>query len=158
MQKFTQGHFFTVAVPVSRPEASRKVMVLPRVVLVPVIRPDESRKVVLPVLDCVAVPVVLPCASLKVVLVPDVLVVVEALPFSSLSETVLPASEDAAGSAKARTGNRRARISFMQALDDVWPVFFIMVTPTCNHPHNSGLDVVAQAFSESAVEVREMDS
>lgn len=37
------GHFFTDAVPVSRPEASLKVMVLPRMVLVPVIRPDESR-------------------------------------------------------------------------------------------------------------------
>jgi hypothetical protein len=51
-------------------------------------------------------------------LVPDVLVVVEALPFSSLSVEFLSASEDA-GSAKARTGNRRARISFMRALDDV---------------------------------------
>lgn len=85
---------------------------------VPVILPWASRKVVLPVLDCVAVPVILPCASLKVVLVPEVLEVVEALPLSSLSVAVLPASEDA-GSAKARTGNKRARISFMRALDDV---------------------------------------
>ena len=36
-------HFFTVAVPVSRPDASRKVMVVPLTVLVPVILPDESR-------------------------------------------------------------------------------------------------------------------
>jgi hypothetical protein len=36
-------HFFTVAVPVSRPDESRKVMVLPLTVLVPVMRPDESR-------------------------------------------------------------------------------------------------------------------
>ncbi len=43
IQVIKAGHFFTVAVPVSRPEASRKVMVLPRVVLVPVTRPDESR-------------------------------------------------------------------------------------------------------------------
>lgn len=57
-------------------------------------------------------------ASRKVVLLPEGLEVVEALPFSSLSVAVLPASDDA-GSAKARTGNRRARISFMRALDDV---------------------------------------
>ena len=93
-------------------------VLVPLVLEVPVILPWASRKVVLPVLDCVAVPVILPLASLKVVLVPDVLEVVEALPLSSLSVAVLPASEDA-GSAKARTGNRRARISFMQALDDV---------------------------------------
>ena len=37
------GHFFTVAVPVSRPDESLKVMVLPLTVLVPVIFPDESR-------------------------------------------------------------------------------------------------------------------
>jgi hypothetical protein len=36
-------HFFTVAVPVSRPDESLKVMVLPLTVLVPVILPDESR-------------------------------------------------------------------------------------------------------------------
>jgi hypothetical protein len=64
------------------------------------------------------VPVILPWASRKVVLVPDVLEVVEALSFSSLSVAVFSASEDA-GSARARTGNRRARISFMRALDDV---------------------------------------
>jgi hypothetical protein len=36
-------HFFTVAVPVSRPDESLKVMVVPLAVLVPVIFPDESR-------------------------------------------------------------------------------------------------------------------
>jgi hypothetical protein len=36
-------HVLTVAVPVSRPVASLKVMVLPLTVLVPVIFPDESR-------------------------------------------------------------------------------------------------------------------
>ena len=36
-------HFFTVAVPASCPDASRKVMVLPLTVLVPVIRPEVSR-------------------------------------------------------------------------------------------------------------------
>ncbi len=88
---------------------------VPLVVEVPVVLPWASRKVFLPVLDSVAVPVILPLASLKVVLVPDVLEVVEALPFSSLSVAVLPASEGA-GSARARTGNRRARISFMDGL------------------------------------------
>lgn len=36
-------HLFITAFPVSRQEESRKVMVLPRMVLVPVTRPDESR-------------------------------------------------------------------------------------------------------------------
>jgi len=36
------GHFFTVAVHESRPDASRKVMVFPLTLLVPVIRPDGS--------------------------------------------------------------------------------------------------------------------
>jgi hypothetical protein len=36
-------HFFTVAVPVSRPAASRKVIVPPRARLLPVIRPEASR-------------------------------------------------------------------------------------------------------------------
>lgn len=36
-------HFFMVAVPVCRPDESRKVMMLLLTVLVPVIRPDESR-------------------------------------------------------------------------------------------------------------------
>lgn len=35
-------HFFTVAVPVSRPDESLKVMVLPLTLLVQVILPDES--------------------------------------------------------------------------------------------------------------------
>ena len=105
------------AVPVSRPWASRHVVLVPDVLDVPVILPCTSRKVVLPVLDCEAVPVVLPCASRNVVLVPDVLVVVEDLPFSSLTVAFLPAREEA-GSAKARTGNRRTRISFMDGLDD----------------------------------------
>ncbi len=96
---------------------------VPLVLEVPVILPWALRKVVLPVLDGVAVPVILPWASRKVVLVPDVLEVVEALPFASLSVAVLPASEDA-GSARARTGNRRARISFMRALDDLKMEFF----------------------------------
>ena len=65
-----------------------------------------------------AVPVILPWASLKVVLEPDVLEVVEDLPFSSLSVAFLPVREEA-GSARARTGNRRIRISFMRAFDDV---------------------------------------
>ncbi len=38
-----QDHFFTVAVPVSRPDASLKVMVVPLTVRVPVMRPDASR-------------------------------------------------------------------------------------------------------------------
>jgi len=37
------GHFFTVAVPVSRPDESLKVMVVPLTVLAPIMRPDESR-------------------------------------------------------------------------------------------------------------------
>lgn len=36
-------HFFTVAVPVIRPDESLKVMVAPLSVLVPVMRPDGSR-------------------------------------------------------------------------------------------------------------------
>ena len=83
-----------------------------------VILPCASRKVVLSVFDCEAVPVILPWASLKVVLVPDVLVVVEDLPFASLSVAFLPARVEA-GSAKARMGNRRTRISFMDGLDDI---------------------------------------
>ncbi len=106
------------AVPVIRPWASRLVVVVPVVLDVPVILPCASRKVVLSVFDCEAVPVILPWASLKVVLVPDVLVVVEDLPFSSLSVVFLPARVEA-GSAKARMGNRRTRISFMDGLDDV---------------------------------------
>ena len=35
-------HLFTDAVPVSRPDESRNVMVAPLTVLVPVMRPDES--------------------------------------------------------------------------------------------------------------------
>lgn len=38
-----RNHFSTVAVPVSRPDASLKVMLVPLTVLVPVIFPDESR-------------------------------------------------------------------------------------------------------------------
>ena len=88
-------------------------VVIPLVLEVPVVLPCASRKVVLSVFDCEAVPVVLPWASLKVVVVPDVLVVVEYLPFSSLSVAFLPARVEA-GSAKART-----RISFMDGLDDI---------------------------------------
>ena len=99
-------------------------VLVPDVLDVPVILPCTSRKVVLPVLDCEAVPVVLPCASRNVVLVPDVLVVVEDLPFSSLTVAFLPAREEA-GSAKARTGNRRTRISFMEGLDVVELEIFI---------------------------------
>jgi hypothetical protein len=66
----------------------------------------------------VAVSVSRPEASRKVVLVPDVLVVVVDLPFSSLRVALLPVREEA-GSARTRTGNRRIRISFMRALDDV---------------------------------------
>ena len=73
------------AVELIRPWASRLVVVVPLVLDVPVVLPCASRKVVLSVFECEAVPVVLPCASLEVVLVPDVLVVVEDLPFSSLS-------------------------------------------------------------------------
>ena len=102
-----------VAVPVIRPWASRLVVAVPLVLEVPVVLPCASRKVVLSVFDCEAVPVVLPCASLNVVLVPDVLVVVEDLPFSSLSVAFLPTRVEA-GSAKART-----RISFMDGLDDI---------------------------------------
>ena len=65
-----------------------------------------------------AVPVILPWASLKVVLEPDVLAVLVDLPFSSLRLAFLPA-RDEAGSAKARTGSSRARISFMRSFDDV---------------------------------------
>lgn len=43
IQVIKAGHFFTVAVPVSRPDESRKVMVFPLTELVPVIRPDGSR-------------------------------------------------------------------------------------------------------------------
>ena len=100
------------AVELIRPWASR----LPVVLDVPVVLPCASRKVVLPAFNCVAVLVVLACASLKVVVVPEVLVVVEDLPFSSLSVAFLPARVEA-GSAKARMGNRRTRISFMDALD-----------------------------------------
>ena len=91
-------------VAVIRPCASRQVVFVPLALEVPVILPWASRKVVLPVLDCVAVPVTLPWASLIVVLEPDVLVVVEDLPFSSLSVAFLPVREEA-GSARARTGN-----------------------------------------------------
>ena len=104
------------AVPLIRPWASRLVVWHPVELDVPVILPWASRKVVLPALDCDAVPVVLPWASLKVVVVPDVVVVVEDLPFSSLSVVVLPARVEA-GSAKARMGDRRTRISFMDGLD-----------------------------------------
>lgn len=94
----------------SRPWASRLVVAVPLVLDVPVVLPCASRKVVFSVFDCEAVPVVLPWASLKVVVVPDVLVVVE-----DLSVAFLPARVEA-GSAKARMGNRRTRISFM---DDI---------------------------------------
>ena len=104
-------------VPLIRPCASRQVVLVPLVLEVPVILPWASRKVVLPLLDCVAVPVILPWVSLKVVLVPEVLAVVEDLPFSSLRLAFLPAREEA-GSAEARMGNRRARTSFMRALDE----------------------------------------
>ena len=43
IQVIKAGHLFTVAVPVCRPDESRKVMVLSLTVLVPVIRPDGSR-------------------------------------------------------------------------------------------------------------------
>lgn len=66
-----------------------------------------------------------PDESRKVVVVPDVLEVVEILPVPSLNVAFLPASEDA-GSAKARTGISRNRISFIDDLDDSWAVFFIM--------------------------------
>lgn len=104
------------AVELIRPWASRLVVVVPLVLDVPVVLPCASRKVVLSEFDCEAVPVVLPWASLNVVLVPDVLVVVEDLPFSSLSVAFLPTRVEA-GSAKARMGNRRTRISFMDGLD-----------------------------------------
>lgn len=104
------------AVELMRPWASRLVVVVPLVLDVPVILPCASRNVVLSVFDCEAVPVVLPWASLKVVLVPDVLVVVEDLPFSSLSVAFLPARVEAV-SAKAKMGNKRTRISFMEGLD-----------------------------------------
>ena len=113
-----------VAVPAIRPWASRHVVLDPVVLDVPVILPWASRKVVLPVLDCEAVPVILPWASRNVVLLPDVLVVVEDLPLSSLSVAFLPA-RGKAGSAKATTGSRRARISFMGGLDDVGLEIFI---------------------------------
>jgi len=105
-------------VPLIRPCASRQVVFVPLVLEVPVILPWASRKVVLPLPDCVAVPVIFPCASLKVVLLPEVLAVVVDLPFSSLRLAFLPA-RDKAGSAKAMTGSRRARISFMRSFDDV---------------------------------------
>ena len=105
-------------VPLIRPCASRQVVFVPLVLEVPVILPRASRKVVLPLLDCVAVPVILPWASLKVVLLPEVLAVVVDLPFSSLRLAFLPA-RDEAGSAKARTGSRRIRISFTKSFDDV---------------------------------------
>lgn len=92
------------AVPLMRPWASLKVVVVPLVLDVPVVLPCASRKVVLSVFDCEAIPVVLPWASLKVVVVPDVLVAVEDLPFSSLSVAPLPARVEA-GSAKARMGD-----------------------------------------------------
>ena len=78
---------------------------------VPLIRPCASRQVVFVPL-MLEVPVTLPWASLKVVLEPDVLVVVVDLPFWSLRLAFLPA-RDEAGSAKAKTGSRRARINFM---------------------------------------------
>lgn len=105
-------------VPLIRPCASRQVVFVPLVLEVPVILPWASRKVVLPLLDCVAIPVILPWASLKVVLLSEVLAVDLDLPFSSLRLAFLPASDEA-GSARARTGNRRARISFMRSFDDV---------------------------------------
>jgi hypothetical protein len=106
------------AVELIRPWASRLVVVVPVVLDVPVVLPCASRKVVLSVFDFEAVPVVLPWASLKVVVVPDVLEVVEHLPFSSLSVAFLPARVEA-GSAKARMGKRRTRISFMDGFDGV---------------------------------------
>ena len=51
------------------------------------------------------------------VVLPDVLLLVEVLPFESLSVAFLPASEDA-GSATASIGMRRNRITFMNALDE----------------------------------------
>lgn len=106
------------ALELIRPWASRLVVVVPLVLELPVVFPCASRKVVLAAFDCEAVPVVLPWASLNVVLVPEVLMVVEDLPFSSLSVAFLPARVEA-GSAKAWMGNRRTRISFMDDLDDV---------------------------------------
>lgn len=98
---------------------------------VPVVLPWASRKVVLSEFDCEAVPVVLPWASLKVVVVPDVLVVVEDLPFSSLSVAFLPARVGA-GSARARMGNRRTRISFMDGLDVIGvEIFTFPSKPWC---------------------------
>ena len=118
-----------VAVPVIRPWASRHVVLDPVVLDVPVVLPLASRKVVLPAFDCEAVPVILPCASRNVVLVPDVLVVVEDLPLSSLSVASLPAREEA-GSAKAKTGSRRARNSFMDGLDDLGLEIFTHMAST----------------------------
>ena len=43
LQVVSRPHFFTVAVPVNRPDESLKVILLPETVLVPVILPDESR-------------------------------------------------------------------------------------------------------------------
>ena len=60
-------HFLTFAVPVIRPCASLKVIVLPETELVPLILPDESRYVVEPVDEVDAVPLILPWASRKVV-------------------------------------------------------------------------------------------
>lgn len=63
-----------------------------------------------------------PDESRKVVVEPDVLVLVEVLPVESLTVAFLPASEDV-GSAKARAGIRRNRISFMEDWDDGGAVF-----------------------------------
>jgi len=111
-------------VPLIRPCESRQVVFVPLVLEVPNILPWASRKAVLPMLNCVAVPVILPWASLKVVLEPEVLVVAVDLPFSSLRLAFLPA-RDEAGSAKAKTGSRRSRNSFMRSFDEVMMERFI---------------------------------
>lgn len=104
--------------PVIRPCASRQVDFDPLVLELPVVLPWASRKVVRPELDFVAVPVILPRASRKVVWLPEVRAVAEARPLASLSVAFCPAN-DAPGSAHARTGTSRIRISFMGIFDDL---------------------------------------
>lgn len=103
-----------------RPCASRQVVLDPLVLELPVFLPWASRKVVRPELDVVAVPVILPRASRKVVWPPEVRAVAEARPLASLSVAFCPARDkDEPGSAHARTGTRRIRISFMGILDEL---------------------------------------
>ncbi len=104
--------------PVIRPCASRQVVFDPLVLELPVFLPRASRKVVRPVLDFEAVPVSLPWASRKVVWLPEVRAEAEARPVASLSVAFCPAN-DAPGSAHARTGTSRIKISFMGIFDEL---------------------------------------